>query len=128
MIKELKGGPAASVPGFDKMIRDIEAASWGDIVDEHFPLYKEILVDSEGNLLVFKNTDCVGECPIIVQAYAPTGKFIAEFELDLGPYRVEIDYRFRNLCFTDRGIFGMLSRRDDPDEVIMLMKSILGGR
>jgi hypothetical protein len=128
MIKGLRSGPAASVPSFDKMIRDIEAASWGDIVDGHLPLYKDILVDSEGNLLVFENTDCVGECPIIVQAYAPTGEFIAEFELDPGPFKVEIDYRFRNLCFTEGGIFGILSRRDDPDEVIVLMKSIFNGR
>lgn len=128
MIKDLKNGPAASVPGFEKTIRDVEAASWGDIVDGHLPLYKDILIDSEGNLLIFKNTDCLGDCPIIVQAYTATGEFIAEFELDPGPFKVEIDYRFRNLCFTEGGIFGMLTRRDDPDEVIVLMKSILGGR
>jgi len=128
MIRDLKNGPAASMPGFDAMIRDIEAATWDDIVDGHLPLFKDLLVDDEGNLLVIKNTDCVRDCPILIQAYSPEGAFLAEFELDPGPFKVEIDYRFRNLCFTDRGIFGMFPRKDDPDEIIVLMKSALDQR
>jgi hypothetical protein len=52
------------------------------------------------------------------------GDFLAEFELDPGLFKVEIDYRFRNLCFTRQGIFGMFPRKDDPDEVIVLMKTV----
>jgi 6-bladed beta-propeller len=125
MIKRMRNGPAASLPSFREIVRNIEEASSDSFVDGHFPLYKELLVDSEGNILVFKTTDCVGECPIMVQVYSPAGEYLAEFELDPGPFKVEIDPRFRNICFTGRGVFGLFPKKDDQDEIIVLMRSSL---
>jgi hypothetical protein len=125
MIQDLRDGPATSVPGFPDMIRDIEGASWSSFVDGHFPLCTDMAVDAAGNLLVFKTTDVLGGPPIMVQAYSPEGRFLAEFELDPGPFKVEIDHRFRNLCFTEGGIIGMFPRRGDPDEIIVLLKAAL---
>jgi len=59
----------------------------------------------------------------MVQAYSPSGEFLAEFELDPGPVKVKIDHRFRNICFTGQGIFGMFPSKADPDEIIVLMKT-----
>jgi hypothetical protein len=125
MIRGLRNGPAASLANFREIVREVEGASFGSLVDGHFPLYKNLVVDSEGNILVFKNTDCLGDCPILVQAYSPSGEFLAEFELDPGSFKVEIDHRFRNICFTGRGIFGMFPRKDDRDEIIVLTKAVL---
>lgn len=128
LIGGMKNGPAAKLPSFREIVRNIEEAPLGSFVDDHFPLYKDLLVDSEGHILVFKNTDCVGKCPIMVQVYSPAGEYLAEFELDPGPFKVEIDSRFRNICFTGRGVFGMFPRKDDPDEIIVLMKAALNPR
>lgn len=93
------------------------------LFDKHLPLYKDIMVDGEGNFLVFKFTECRKNCNPIFQVYSREGKFICETELDRGVYELEIDRRFKKICFTAEGIIGLLMNRDDEDEIFRLIKS-----
>ena len=93
------------------------------IFDKYLPLYKEILVDSEGNFLVFKYTECQDDCNPSFQVYSMEGAFICETKLDRGKYELEIDRRFRRICFTGNGIYGLLMERGDDDEILRLIKS-----
>ena len=93
------------------------------IFDKHLPLYKEILVDSAGNFLVFLYNDCQENCNPFFQVYSPKGEFICETELDCGEYDVEIDRRWKRLCFTKDGIFGYFMKKGDEDEIYRLVKS-----
>jgi hypothetical protein len=93
------------------------------IFDKFLPLYKEILVDSEGNFLVFTYNDCVENCKTFFQVYSPKGDFICETELDAGEYEIEIDRRWKNLCFTRDGIIGYFMKKGDEDEIYRLVKS-----
>jgi hypothetical protein len=93
------------------------------IFDKYLPLYNEILVDSEGNFLVFKFTECQRNCIPLFQVYSKEGKFICECQLDRGKYELEIDRRFKKIFFTSEGIFALLMERGDEDEILRLVKS-----
>jgi hypothetical protein len=93
------------------------------IFEKHLPLYKEILVDSEGNFLVFIYNDCVENCKTFFQVYSPKGEFICETELDGGKYDLKIDRRWKRLCFTQDGIIGYFMKKGDEDEIYRLVKS-----
>jgi hypothetical protein len=89
---------------------------------EHLPYFRNVLVDSEGNILVFKWTDCIGDCTKIFQVYSPEGKFICETKIDEGVFDFELS-RFRNnIIFTDRGIFGLFQLKDSDDVSLRLVK------
>ena len=81
------------------------------------------MVDSEGNFLIFKFTECQTDCAPIFQVYSKEGKFICETTLDTGIYDVKIDRRFRKLRFTKDGIFGLVMEKGDEDEILKLIKS-----
>jgi len=94
-----------------------------NIFDKYLPLYNEILVDSEGNFLVFKFTECQKDCDPVFQVYSKDGEYICETVLDRGKYDVVIDPRFRKICFTSDGIYGLFMEKGDEDEVLKLIKS-----
>lgn len=93
------------------------------LFDNHLPLYYEILVDSDGNFLVFKYSDCLENCKTYFQVYSKKGEFICETELDKGIYDFKIDRRFKNICFTADGIFGLFMNKGDEEEALRLIKS-----
>jgi hypothetical protein len=93
------------------------------IFDKQLPLYYEILIDSDGNFLVFKYTDCLKDCKTFFQVYSPKGDFICETELDKGIFDFEIDRRFKNIYFTNEGILGLFMNKGDEEEVLRLIKS-----
>ncbi|UCH92230.1 MAG: 6-bladed beta-propeller [Candidatus Aminicenantes bacterium] len=96
---------------------------YSTIFEKCLPLYKEILVDSEGNFLVFKYTQCQENCNPIFQVYSKKGEFICETVLDRGKYELNIDRRFKRICFTSEGIFGLFIEKGDEDEILRLIKS-----
>lgn len=89
---------------------------------EHLPYYRKIMVDSEGNILVFKWTDCIGDCTKIFQVYSPEGTFICETKIDQGVFDFEIDHRRKKIIFTDNGIFGLFYLKADEEETLRLVK------
>jgi len=91
--------------------------------EKFLPLYKLILMDSEGNFLVIKYTECQKDCPLIFQVYSPSGRFVCETLLDTGKYDIEIERWMRKLCFTKDGIFALVMEKGDEDEVLRLIKS-----
>ncbi len=100
----------------------LEKESFDKLFGKHLPLYKEILVDSEGNILIFKKTDCLGECPILFQVYSPDGEFLTDCTLERGPFDLSIDRRIKNLCFTSDAIYGMFELKDSEEYLLRLYK------
>lgn len=94
-----------------------------NIFDKYLPLYNELTVDSEGNILVFKFTECLENCNPIFRVYSEEGEFICETVLDKGQYKFEINRKFRVIRFTSGGIFVLAMKKDDENEVIRLIKS-----
>jgi hypothetical protein len=107
---------------YREQIKALKKISISHLFADHIPYYYEIMVDTEGNVLIFKKTDCFGNCPIVFQVYSPQGKFICETELKKGPFEFDIDSRFNNICFTNQGIFGLFRLKGDEDINLQLVK------
>lgn len=83
---------------------------------ETLPLHREILVDADGNILIFRRTDCLGkDCPIFVQVYSSEGKYICETKFAEGAFNLTIDSRIKNMCFTGQGLIAMVEVKDAPE-------------
>jgi len=89
---------------------------------QDFPFMKEILVDSQGHILVFKFTDCLGKCQEVFQVYSEEGEYLCETVIDNGIYDLDIDYRFKNIVFTSEGIIGLFPRQNSEDMTLRLVK------
>jgi len=135
-IKEFKDNVMAELKKKDETTMDssrryshnrvkkaLKTFDFSNLFDKYLPLYKEILVDSEGNFLVFKFTECRKNCTPLFQVYSKEGTFICETKLNKGKYELEIDRRFRKIRFTSEGVFGLLMNRGDEDEILRLVKS-----
>jgi len=104
-------------------VKEMKKASWDRLFGETLPLYRQILVDADGNILVFRRTDCLGEdCPILVQVYSPDGKYICETELIEGPFNLAVDSRIMNMCFTEKGLIAMVEVKDAPEFELRVIK------
>jgi hypothetical protein len=125
---ELNGKDETTMNSNTKFVHELQKKTFRNfdfstLFAKYLPLYKEILVDSEGNFLVFTFTPCQENCNPIFQVYSKEGKFICETKLNRGKYELEIDRRFKKICFTSEGIFGLFMNRGDEDEIFRLIKS-----
>jgi len=89
---------------------------------ENLPLYRTFTMDSEGNILVFKEFGCFENCPKVFQVYSPEGKYICETRIDEGNYTFTVNRDECHICFTDKGIIGLFSIRDSDDVSMRLLK------
>jgi hypothetical protein len=108
---------------YNQLKRALKSYDFSLLFDMYLPLYKEILVDSDGNFLVFKFTDCLKSCTPLFQVYSSKGKFVCETRLNKGKFELEIDRRFKKIHFTSEGIFGLFVNQGDEDEILRLIKS-----
>ena len=111
-IDQISRNPRVSQGKNQDTLRQFKKASWDHLFSENLPLYREVLVDAEGNLIVFKKTDCLGECPVFAHIYSPDGEFICETELVEGPFDLTVNSRIKNMCFTNQGLITMVEVRD----------------
>ncbi len=123
MVDDLKVGK--KIP--PHYITKIKNASFEKCFDKYLPFYRYLLVDSSGNILVFKWFDCLDGCQKVFQVYSPEGRFICETALDEGPFQFDLDYRWQNLAFTDKGIFGLFQLKDSEDISLRLVRVPLSG-
>jgi len=106
------------IPGFNQMIESIDFKS---IFDKNLPYYEQILTDSVGNILVFKESGCLHQCKKIFQVYSSEGKYICETRIDEGEFVFPPPNR-RNIAFTSKGIFGLFGRKNCDDICLRLVK------
>jgi hypothetical protein len=105
-----------------RMVEAVKKSSLDNLFDEYVPYYKEILVDSEGNILIFKYTDCFGDCLEIFQVYSPEGQYICDVTIEKGIYDFQIDRRFKNIVFTSQAIYGLFPLKDSEDFEMRLVR------
>jgi hypothetical protein len=105
-----------------RMAKVLKKYPFENLFADHLPYYKKISVDFQGNILVFKWTDCISDCDHIFQVYSPEGKYVCETRIDEGEFDFESS-RFRNnIIFTDKGIFGLFQLKNSEDVSLRLVK------
>lgn len=94
------------------------------LLPEILEILEDVWTDSEGNILVCKKTDCLEDCPLVVRAYSPGGDFLCDFTLDPGPFILSADWRFKRVVLMERGLYGLLEFKDDPDGFLHLVRTV----
>ncbi len=105
-----------------QQIKQLEEASFDHLFSDHLPLYREVLVDAEGNLLFFTKTECLGDCPILIRVYSPEGKFVCETELREESFALTVDPRIKNMVFGSEGLIAMVEVKEAEDFELRLIK------
>lgn len=96
--------------------RDGKPTEYKAPIGDYLPYYSDLVVDSEGNILVFLMTEDPDQGPFPFQVYSPEGNLICRTQLDTGEYVFKPDPRFNKLDFTDRGVFFILHKKGDELE------------
>jgi hypothetical protein len=104
------------------LLNKFEKLSFKDYFDPYLPLYREILVDEEGNILIFKSSDCFEHCNEVFQVYSSEGKYICETTIYKGDYDFKIDRRLKNIVFMKKAIYGLFQLKDSEDISMRLVK------
>lgn len=100
----------------------IKKTPYEDIFGKYLPYFKEILVDSEGNILICKITDCLGDCNHVFQVYSSAGEYICEVTIDKGIYDVAIDRLFKNIIFADDAVYGLFPLKESDESSLQLIR------
>ena len=109
--------------GFGQILIDtVKKTRFEDMFGKYLPYFKDILVDSEGNILVFKETDCIDNSNQVFQVYSPEGRYICEVTVDNGIYDVAIDRRFKNIIFADDADYGLFPLKDNEEAGLQLIR------
>lgn len=126
VLKEMESSERTRTnTNYRAFLQKLKNLSFAPIFKKWIPIFNEIAVDSEGNILVFRRTDCFGDCPVVFQAYTSEGAFIGEAKLTAGQFDLKINPRAKNLCFTSSGIFAMLPLKGTDEACIRLIKADL---
>ena len=95
----------------------VEQTDFENIFGEYLPYYKTIVVDAEGNFLVFKWLDSVGKSNEMFQVYSPDGKYLCETVLDKGKFAIDAARNFQNMQFTSSAFYGIVTSADDEENI-----------
>jgi len=97
--------------------KSLEKYNFKNAFREYLPYYLNILIDTEGNFLVFKwpgLDEKVNE--INFQVYSPDGQFICETVLNTGNFNIEVQRNFQAMQFTSNAFYGLVSKKNEEDE------------
>jgi len=114
-IGELKRDSRYAQGPMRESLKKMEDASFDHLFADRLPLYREVLVDAEGNILVFRKTECLGDCPVLVRVYSPEGRFVCETEIQEGRFGLTVDPRQKNMVFGRDGLIAMVEVKDAED-------------
>ncbi|MDD2197259.1 MAG: hypothetical protein PHE03_02785 [Bacteroidales bacterium] len=98
-----------------------------DFFPVNMPYYYNFLVDSEGNILVFKFTDEDVDHKFNVYTYDGTGKFIGEVVLETAGYNMAFQYRRDNVVFYKDMFIGVFNLQNDYSVPPKLLRFQLKG-
>ncbi|MDH4270510.1 MAG: 6-bladed beta-propeller [Candidatus Aminicenantes bacterium] len=122
LVAGMRKDPRYAQGLFKEQLKQVEEASIDHIFADHLPLYREVLVDAEGNLLVFTKTECLSDCPILIRAYSPEGKFLCETQIQEESFGLTVDPRDKNMVFGSDGLIAMVEVKDAEDFALRLIK------
>jgi len=118
-IKEMEEEEAQKPSGDKRIINAYKKYDFAKLFEKNFPYYGNIHVDGEGNILFFKNMDCIDHCPAVFQVYSPEGKYICECRVDEGSFELS---SISNIKFTSHGIYTLCQVKGSDDISLRLVK------
>ncbi len=112
--------------GFTKA--DIAPIYREDFFRKTMPYYYNLLVDDEGNILVFRFIDEEVDHLFRVYTYSSNGKWVGDAIVDLSGFKLGLNYKYEEIAFHNKHLYGIL--QPSTDEVVppQLVKFGLKGK
>ena len=116
VLDDIKDRPLSKTV-YQMIAKGIMKTDFKELFGDYLPFYRQILVDSEGNILVFRWPGSVGKVTEVFQVYSPDGKYICDTAIDDGAFDFQVISLACNIQFTEKGIFGVFKLKgfDDPE-------------
>ncbi len=125
LLNNIRQDPERQQGIWNEILKEVEKASFDHLFSDYLPLYREILTDEEGNLLVFRSEDCFVDCPILIEVYSPEGDFVCETEIKTEEYQLIVDRRRKHMSFTNSGLIALVQpKKDVPDFQLKMIKVV----
>lgn len=126
VVGQMKSDSRYAQGPMKESLKKLEDASFEHLFAAHLPLYREILVDAEGNLLVFRRTECLEDCPILIRVYSPQGRFVCETEIEEGRFGLTVDPRQKSMVFGRDGLIAMVEVKDAEEYELRVIRARYG--
>ena len=124
-LNEMRQDPEHQQGRWKEQLKELEKASFDHLFSDYLPLYQEILVDEEGNFLIFRSEDCFVDCPILLEVYTPKGEFVCETEIKTDEYQLILDRRRKHMCFTKSGLVALVQPKKDVHDFHLKMIKVV---
>jgi hypothetical protein len=122
VVGQMRRDPRYAQGRMKEMLKELERASVDHLFAGHLPLYRELLVDAEGNILVFKRTECLGDCPILIRVYSSQGRFVCETQIEEGRFGLAVDPRQKSMVFGRDGLIAMVEVKDAEEYELRVIR------
>jgi hypothetical protein len=95
-----------------------------DFFPKYAPLYYQLMVDSDGNILVFiyPSGKQKSQTPRVFQVYSPQGKYLCETLLNPGKYDIYLNPRRKSLAFFNGALYAIVSSKETDGIPLRLIK------
>lgn len=122
-LKALEEDTVATEAVKQHVIPMYRSASFGGFFGKYLPLYSAIMVDSEGNILVFEFDHIHPHSHVSFHVYTPGGDYVCKTQLYSDMYTFTIKPGATKIWFGENGILGVLPAIDnDEDDIVRLVK------
>ncbi len=104
------------------LMQELEKADLKLLFDEYLPLYRALLTDEAGHILVFRRDGYFFEYPNTFEVYTSEGDFICETEIKTRDYKLLISRYSKHMCFTDDGLIALVEPLNSPQFRLEIIK------
>lgn len=95
--------------------KELQRSDFKKLFGSTLPMYRQLFIDADGNILVFKWPAAPDKSHLSFQVYSPAGVFLCETSVDEGIFDFQLDTVYRNIQFTGKGIFAFLKLKDSGE-------------
>ncbi len=103
----------------------IDAVRKHDFFPDDLPYYYDLLVDSDGNMLVFVYTETADATRFQVYTFDRSGKLLCETGISSDDYVLDFTHRFNSLEFHNGNLYGVLAPKKPSSTPVKLLKMTL---
>ncbi len=93
-----------------------------DFIPGYLPHYYHVIVDGEGNLLVFIYTSTEVEKRPVFKVYSPRGIYVCDVVINPGEYKVSLKPGLRSMAFFEGDIYGLFELKEAVDVPFRLIR------
>jgi hypothetical protein len=97
----------------------MKTVDWVEIFPEYVPYYRNMVVDSEDNILIFDHNGFGRIDDLKFQVYNSEGKYLLDSKIDFGKFKSNSDLQ---ILFVNGCLYSLIDRKDTDDVLLQIVK------